>query len=284
MYRRLFATLLLLVLLGMGVAAVSAQGDGEPILHIPYIAEGEVITRAFADGVYAHLYTFQGAMGDAVTIAMNRAGDSAVDPYLILLDANGTVLAVNDVGGAVVGNALIQEFVLPEDGMYLILATFADYILMSGYALDADVLAGTTVLDPLEYELSVEGIPSLDSNEPPALDLMATELAVGESITLEISPETPVAYATFVGEADQAVTIATQPTTDTVDTMLYLFTDAGDGIAFNDDEAAIAPYSAITDLELPQDGMYLILVTTYQFYAALGRDWDVAGEFGLSVE
>jgi hypothetical protein len=69
------------------------------------------------------VFTFEGAAGDVVNIAMNNTSGS-LDPTLYLVSPSGVVIASND--DAVAGentNSLIANFTLPEDGQYIIIAT-----------------------------------------------------------------------------------------------------------------------------------------------------------------
>ncbi len=69
------------------------------------------------------LYSFEGQIGDVVTISMERSG-SALDTKLFLISPSGIEIAEND--DAVPGettNSLISDVTLTEDGTYLIIAT-----------------------------------------------------------------------------------------------------------------------------------------------------------------
>jgi uncharacterized protein (DUF2141 family) len=68
-------------------------------------------------GAPRRLYTFSGTRGQPVTIAMNALG--FYDSYLDLYGPDGSWLEYNDDGGGD-GDALISNFVLPDDGVYTI--------------------------------------------------------------------------------------------------------------------------------------------------------------------
>ncbi len=68
-------------------------------------------------GAARRLYTFRGTRGQPVSILMKAIG--FYDSYLDLYDPNGDWIAYDDdLGGS--GNALISNFVLPQDGVYTI--------------------------------------------------------------------------------------------------------------------------------------------------------------------
>ncbi len=70
------------------------------------------------------IYTFDGKAGEFITVDM-QATKGGLDPFLILMDADLNELVANDNsrGGA---NARINQFSLPADGTYYLLASRAD--------------------------------------------------------------------------------------------------------------------------------------------------------------
>jgi hypothetical protein len=267
--------ILVLILILLLAGTLHAQED----FDIPVLEDGARITNVFENGMFAHLYAFWGSEDDEVTIRMLRPDDSEIDPYLMLIGADGAVLAVDDDGGEQAFSAFIDMVRLPEDGTYLILATLPEFILMGGSRMDA----GLAELN-LEYELRLEGI-----NRPGEIEdglALDTELSsVGETITVDITRETPIALVTFEASGGDQISIATLPADgDEVDTIIYLFDDDGLNISYNDDGDTVPLYSQIADFELPEDGKYLILVTAYQFYDALSEDWENTGTVSLRLE
>jgi hypothetical protein len=65
-------------------------------------------------GQYLDVYTFQGQMGESVTIGLSA---SEFDSYLRILDSAGNVLTEDDDSGGG-KDALIEDFVLPNTGHY----------------------------------------------------------------------------------------------------------------------------------------------------------------------
>lgn len=282
-YNRMIQIISLMAILVIFAGTAGAQDTEDP-MEIPILVVGDVVNGVFEEGVYMHLYRFSGVATQTVTIAMNRMNYDTLDPFLVLLGPSGEVVAVDDDGGSAVGNALLQNIELPQDGTYLVMATFSSYVLLGGAAMETDVLAGDKVLDPMVYELIFNSATRLATEDPAPSPLDALELATGESRGIETNADTPTAYILFEATSGDIATIETRANgTDVVDTMLYLFTPNGHCMAFNDDGAGIAPYSQIAEIELTEDGMYLILATSYQFYNALQSDWDSGGAFHLSI-
>jgi hypothetical protein len=84
---------------------------------------GQTVSGSITNINKFDLYKFEGQAGDVVTISM-VATAGRLDTVLFLLDPSGFQVADND--DAVVGestDSLISEYVLPEDGEYIIIAT-----------------------------------------------------------------------------------------------------------------------------------------------------------------
>ena len=190
----------------------------------------------------------------------------------------GISMTVSDDGGSVIGNALINELELPNDGLYLVFATFADYILFTARVLEQNEFG------MMNYEIILDGATPPDANTDTILQLNAEKLDLGQSAMLEISKNTPMAFIVFFAQQADIITITTSPGETPMDTMLYLFNTMGEAIEFNDDgENTAAFYSSIDALTVIDEGMHLVIATSYQFYDALEDDWENTGIFHLSV-
>lgn len=96
---------------------------GTELANAQVIVSGQTVNDNITNDDKFDLYTFEGEVGDVVTISM-VATAGRLDTVLFLLDPNGFQIADND--DAVVGestDSLISEFTLPEDGEYTIIAT-----------------------------------------------------------------------------------------------------------------------------------------------------------------
>ena len=78
------------------------------------------LTGTLSDEVYARFYQFEGRAGDAVTITA-RAITGNLDPIVVLRDASGVNLALNDDAGTERNAQLTHT--LPADGRYVIAVT-----------------------------------------------------------------------------------------------------------------------------------------------------------------
>jgi len=101
---------LLPIFLLLSITTVRAQATltyGQP-------AEGSLNAGAQIE------YTFDGAAGDKPVIAMNAHGGNMI-PYIALYDPQGRLIG-EDMNGGPKGNALLKGTVLPQDGLYKVVA------------------------------------------------------------------------------------------------------------------------------------------------------------------
>jgi hypothetical protein len=122
------------------VAPTIAQVVGVPTPTPAYANLGEFITQftnTTATGSLLtgdspeHVYTFQGAADEIITVEMNRVAGT-LDPTLFLYAPDGQLLAMDDNSGGD-SNARLLNIRLPEEGLYSIQAQgeglFGDYTL-----------------------------------------------------------------------------------------------------------------------------------------------------------
>ena len=70
-------------------------------------------------------YAFLGSAGDTITLALNKTSGT-LDPALLLFSTDSVELTNDDDSGPE-KNARIADFVLPEDGIYYVIATRFEY-------------------------------------------------------------------------------------------------------------------------------------------------------------
>ncbi len=86
------------------------------------LTSGQSVTGRIQLNKKFDVYVFEGTAGSVVTISMEGLSGT-LDPVLFLLDPNQIQIAANDDAGRDTTNSLINEFTLPEDGRYIIIAT-----------------------------------------------------------------------------------------------------------------------------------------------------------------
>lgn len=97
--------------------------EGATELSIGDTVEGQLTTESPTDPFFSDPgvpYTFEGSEGESLTVSMESA---AVDPFLLVTDSNGNLIARDDDGGSGVGSQLTTT--LPADGTYVIWAESA---------------------------------------------------------------------------------------------------------------------------------------------------------------
>ena len=103
-----------------GVDDLNYQSDLASALPI---VRGVPVTGSITPDNKFDLYTFDGAAGDVINVALNNTSGT-LDPLLFLIGPSGVSIATND--DAVAGentNSLIANLTLPADGQYIIIAT-----------------------------------------------------------------------------------------------------------------------------------------------------------------
>jgi len=252
---------LTLILLLIFVPLAQAQED---VFELPAIASGDVVTDSFEDEVTAKLYAFYGSAGDSVTITMTQ-NSADLDPFLVLLDSDGAVLAYDDDSGSPSLAAAIDSVRLDDDGVYFVIAS-------SFYFVDGS--EGSTDSE-LSYDLSISGqnTPG-DVDDADTISLEVDVLSVGDSVDGESDDNAPAAIFYLDGSSGDSATISIEDA-DFL-TLLHVFAPDGSRIAVD---------ASLADIDLDEDGIYVIIATDNFFYEAVDSDgFFEGGVFILVIE
>lgn len=210
------------------------------------------------DNRHRRYYQFAGQADERVRIHMLRAGGT-LDPLLLLHDSRGRELAGDDDGGGG-KNALIEDFRLPADGLYTIVATRFE-----GAEGDS---AGHYRLELMLPELVLAELPPgtqlVNWNEPTAS---------------AINDASPAQFFAFQGGAGDLVTITMDRRGGTLDAVLHLL-DREQNLLVSDDDSGAGQNARIGDFALPADGIYLLRATRYSGDEGAT---DTAGGFTLTL-
>jgi hypothetical protein len=273
--RTIFLLMLITALL-VSVAGISAQdatpeATPEVVGTAPgaaggvkaVLADGDVIEGTFEGEVTAHLYGFNASAGDVVTISMTQPEESVLDPYLVLMDANGAVIAADDDSGEdPVYSSLISNVLLEDGGSYFVLATsfvYIDNILAEMTEGQDDIEAGQI------YELTINGITAPEGGDPEVVTINAETLTPGSTAEGESTAAAPVAFYTFAGAEGDVRTITLE--SEDFDGILHVFAPNGDRVAINNNDPGLGDTNAaVRDLTLAEAGTYLIWATDKFFY------------------
>lgn len=183
----------------------------------------EVLSELDAD---VHTWTFEGAAGDAVNIAVNS---EAIDPRVTLLGPDGMIQVEDDDSGGSL-NALIRAYVLPTSGLYTI-----------------EVRA-----------FSAGGFGSYTLAVTAATIQQESTLALGDQASGQLSSE--AAVWTFEGAEGELIAISV--TSDVFDPVMIL--RGPDSATLKEVDDTGASYDAVLSAyQLPTSGVYTILVRSY---------------------
>lgn len=263
---RLFVfTAMLMLALPFSVAAQDDDG-----YQVPLLEDGESVSDSFSGTATAKLYAFTASEGDVVTISMVQEEDS-LDPYIVLLGPDGEVLAADDDSGEEAFSSLVEDFEIPADGSYYVLAS--SFGLINSLARDNAALS-----EDLPYSLTASGFSSPEDVEGD-LSTLATVLEYGSSVQDTVTSDEPIQYYTFSAEAGDVIDMSMS--SDDFDTLLQIFGVDGGRVYVNDDDD-VSTNSAITGFEIPEDGVYLVFAADLYFNRA-AEDFVDGGDFELSL-
>lgn len=257
--RRLIGLTLILLLIFVPLA--QAQED---VFELPAIADGDVISDSFEDDVTANLYAFYGSDGDSVTITMTQ-NSADLDPFLVLMDSEGAVLAYDDDSGETDFSAAIDNVNLENDGVYFVIASSFYFVDGSESSTDSE----------LSYDLSISGQNTPDNvDDADTISLEVDVLSIGDSIDGESDEDAPVAIFFLDASAGDSATISLEDA-DFL-TLLHVFNPDGNRIAVD---------ASLADIDFDDDGLYIIMATDNFFYEAVDDGgFFEGGSFVLVIE
>ncbi|MEL7038240.1 MAG: trypsin-like peptidase domain-containing protein [Cyanobacteria bacterium J06592_8] len=190
------------------------------------------------DNSYYDIYSFEGEAGQQIAIEMSSQD---LDPYLILLNSDGSELAQDDDSG---GDKNAQILVtLPADGEYTFLANSYEAGESGDYRLRLRIAKDSLNPRDRSSRLILEERGSLDANDP-------------------VLPSDGSRYDEYVfdGEAGQTVTIRLE--SSDFDPYLAVFSPNGQLVGENDDANSSEKNAALT-FTLPVTGRYRVVVNAY---------------------
>ena len=279
--KRLTTLLLVLIatlLIAVPISAQEEDEDDDPtLLSVPLLETDFLVIDEMEHFGDPQLFAFMGTAGDEVTITMAPTPGSRLDPYLLLIGAAGEVLAANDDRSVDDLSAQIEEYELPFDGAYFVLATTFNDLIQGGTDGDDDENG------PYEYQIIVEGaeLPA-GIVEVEEFEYFASIAESAEPVLLETTESEPIWFMEFFAEEGDVVFIETSQTGDEfVSTLLYVFNRFGERVAVaSGGEGGDDLYAVIEDLEIEEEGLYFVFVTSNTFYlASENDDWSGYGSF-----
>ncbi|NLX10300.1 MAG: hypothetical protein GXY36_11640 [Chloroflexi bacterium] len=224
--------------------------------NVPVLSYGQSVDGAIHSGQPSLFYSFDAAMGDAVTITMTVTGGD-LDPFLVLNDASQSPLMTDDNGGGEL-NAQIN-FPVPAAGQYVIQATHAGgtpsetggTFRLSLSASEAIPPEGAADQDPAAANTETAGEGDVTTAQGDAVRLLP--VVPGETVRNTLDRQVAVRYYWFEGQADAQVNITPEQLADFMPLMVLY--DAG-MIELQRADPGISLRTA-----LPEDGLYFLAVS-----------------------
>lgn len=243
-------------------ASNSGLGNSAPAAFP--LQSGEPIEDSITDQQSAKYYTFKALHNDVITVTMDKS-TGRLDPYLVLENAGQQELAFNDDSGGT-KNARIDQYLIPADGLYYIIATRADRD------------QGTSIGG---YKLQFTNAGDAFQNVPPDV----VRISYGTTLTGTIDDGTPQLLFAFWGVEDDVVTASLNRADGDLDPVLSILNSDQRPLVSNDDANQDTQNSRIERYKIPVTGVYYLLATRYSgtkgnththgsFIAVLARRFD----------
>lgn len=258
----------------------------EPTATMPTdgaIDYGQTVIGELTSEIQTGEYTFFGTAGDVITIELNS---DDFDPKFSLLGPDGNVLVEDDDSGPGL-NALVEEFTLPVDGNYTVVADgfrgpagdrqlFGAYTLVVNRSGQADQAAPTTAPTTAPDVTAVPDATAVPAT--PAPDTSASgSITPGAPIVAELTETNQRVGYTFDGAAGDTVTI--ELNSNEFDPLVRLI--GPDSVQLTeDDDSGGGIQARISSYELPAAGTYTILVDSFR---GVDPNRIVLGEYTLTL-
>ncbi|WP_119072994.1 PPC domain-containing protein [Aggregatilinea lenta] len=220
------------VALGSVRADTLRQGDT--------LSFGEPASGVLGAETFRRVYTFRADAGDQITLGLTRtAGD--LDPYLLLMNADGAVIAASDDGGDGV-DARIAGWHAPASDLY--------FVVVTRFGQEHGSTSGS-------YSLLLTRAEIQTAN--------GTAIALGSTTLGRITSQEPVAFYFLRAERGDVLDLSMRRTSGDLDPHLDLATSDGRIIASNDDDplAQGTLDAAIHNYTVLDSGTYVVVATRF---------------------
>jgi len=109
-----------LAVIGAFLAARPGSVDADRLRQDTLLPFGEPVSGSLGDETFRQVYLFSASAGDIISLSMARE-DGDLDPYLLLMDEQGAIVAASDDGAGI--SAQITSWRVPEAARYFVVAT-----------------------------------------------------------------------------------------------------------------------------------------------------------------
>lgn len=202
---------------------------------------GDVVDGTITNDHISRYYRFQASANDLITVRMSRTSGS-LDAFLTLTDANLVTLATDDDGGGG-QNARLDQFLIPADGTY--------YIIASRFEGEAGKTAGGYRLELQSLGNAFDGVPE-----------GVARIGYGVTMTGSISNDAPEALYAFRANAGDIVTVTMSRSDGDLDPVVSLL-DASRNELVSDDDSGPGQDARIERFTMPASGVYYVRASRY---------------------
>jgi hypothetical protein len=203
---------------------------------------GQTINSELTANQFARYYRFEANADDIVSIRMSRGATGALDSYLILTDA-GLVELVNDDDSGGGQNALIDQYRIPANGTYYIIAT--------RFEREAGQTTGAFRLEFQSmgnaFEEIAEGVE---------------RIAYGMTITGRIDDQIPEWRYAFWGVEGDVITVSMNRGDGNLDPVVSLL-NSDQNLMISDDDSGGGQNARIGEFRIPVTGTYYVRAARY---------------------
>jgi thiol-disulfide isomerase/thioredoxin len=238
------------------------------------ITPGKFMSGTIDDEDTQDAYRYEGHAGETLKISLIASAGSELDPYVVLMKADGTHIAENDdIDPGVIQNSAL-EVTLPEDGTYIIVATrFLEAEGFSAGSYRLVVMTDTTDTSGTEPPEQAQ-----QQEQPPPPDVT---LSYGETVSGTLDDTHYEDRWTFAGQRGDLIRLVMNRTVDELGGLDgYMILEGPDGatlIEVDDYNNSVMP--ALDPFELPADGVYTVVATRFGFANGFST-----GEYTLTLE
>ncbi|MBI5960328.1 MAG: redoxin domain-containing protein, partial [Chloroflexi bacterium] len=222
---------------------------------------GQPATGTISEENFMFPYRFEGRAGQKISVTLD-AIESDLDPYLVVMAADGTRLGEHDdIDPGVIRNSVV-EVTLPADGMYIAIAT--RFLEAEGFEVGDFRLTVTLETDSLPQQ-------PVDSEHT---------LSYGASVTGTLNDDQPEERWTFTGQQGDVITLEMTRVFDEPGGLdgYMLLIGPGNETLIEMDDGPDGLMPLVKNYELPAEGTYTVVAARFGFANGLS-----AGDYTLTL-
>ena len=226
----------------LSIEEAENSGLGNSPLSALTIRYNESLEGDLSDDAFEKFYRFEARQNDIISVSMERIGGS-VDSFLVIANSNLQELIVND-DTPDSQNSLIEDFLVPADGIYFIIAT--------RYQREAGGTAG-------RFRVRLESAGNAFVDVPSDI----RRIPYGTSVTGRVDDITPTLRYAFWGVEGDTITASMSQSDGDLDPFINIYAADGQTVLASDDDGAGRPNARIDRFTVPATGVYYLEATRY---------------------